>query len=131
MKRIQTTTLKQPPRLSSLNLSKVRTSRQIRRKVARSTELSVVDIATETKLPVGYYVYTISVAGVIRYIGKGQGLRLYSHMKEVRRRLKRDFRIQSIGSILQRNLTKAFLSGAPGDRTSVDRQFNRDGSLQT
>ena len=120
MKRFQTTTLKQPPRLqapkrsplSSLNLSKVRTSRQIRRKVARSTELSVVDIATETKLPVGYYVYTISVAGVIRYIGKGQGLRLYSHMKEVRRRLKRDFRIQSIGSILQRNLTKAFLSGA-------------------
>ena len=120
MKRIQTTTLKQPPRLqapkhsplSSLNLSKVRTSRQIRRKVARSTELSVVDIATETKLPVGYYVYTISVAGVIRYIGKGKGLRLYSHMKEVRSRLKRDFRIQSIGSILQRNLTKAFLSGA-------------------
>ena len=33
-------------------------------------------------------------------------------MKEVRSRLKRDFRIQSIGSILQRNLTKAFLSGA-------------------
>ena len=32
-------------------------------------------------------------------------------MKEVRSRLKRDFRIQSIGSILQRNLTKAFLSG--------------------
>ena len=121
MKRIQTTTLKQPPRLqalthsplSSLNLSKVRTSRQIRRKVARSTELSVVDIATETKLPVGYYVYTISVAGVIRYIGKGKGQRLYSHMKEVRSRLKRDFRLQSIGSRLQRNLTKAFLSGAP------------------
>ena len=33
-------------------------------------------------------------------------------MKEVRSRLKRDFRLQSIGSILQRNLTKAFLSGA-------------------
>jgi hypothetical protein len=61
---------------------------------------------------VGYYVYTISVAGVVRYIGKGKGLRLYSHMKEVRSRLKRDFRVQSIGSILQRNLTKAFLSGA-------------------
>ena len=77
-----------------MNLSKVRTSRQILRKVARSTELSRGDIATEAKLAVGYYVYTISVAGVVRYIGK------------------RDFRIQSIGSILQRNLTKAFLSGA-------------------
>ena len=120
MKRIQTTTVKQPPRLqaprrsslSSLNLSKVGTSRQIRRKVARSTELSGGDIATETKLPVGYYVYTISVAGVVRYIGKGKGLRLYSHMKEVRSRLRRDFRLQSIGSTLQRNLTKAFLAGA-------------------
>ena len=120
MKRIQKTTVKQPRRLqapklsplSSLNLSKEETSRQIARKVERSTELSGVDIAIETKLAVGYYVYTISVAGVVRYIGKGKGQRLYSHMKEVRSRLKRDFRIQSIGSILQRNLTKAFLSGA-------------------
>ena len=88
MKRIQTTTLKQPPRLqaprhsslSSLNLSKVGTSRQIRRKVARSTELSVVDIATETKLAVGYYVYTISVAGVVRYIGKGKGQATHRHI---------------------------------------------------
>jgi hypothetical protein len=92
MKRIQKATVKQPHRLqapkrsplSSLNLSKVRTSRQILRKVARSTELSRGDIATEAKLAVGYYVYTISVAGVVRYIGKGKGLRLYSHMKEVR-----------------------------------------------
>jgi hypothetical protein len=118
MKRTQKATVKQPDRLqapkplSSLNLSKARTSRQLPRKVERSTELSGVDIAIETKLAVGYYVYTISVAGVIRYIGKGKGQRLYSHMKEVRSRLKRDFRIQSIGSILQRNLTKAFLSGA-------------------
>ena len=86
MKRIQKATVKQPHRLqapkrsslSSLNLSKVGTSRQILRKVARSTELSAGDIATETKLAVGYYVYTISVAGVVRYIGKGKGLRLYS-----------------------------------------------------
>lgn len=56
-----------------------------------------------------YYVYTISVAGVIRYIGKGKGQRLYSHMKEVRSRLKRDFRLQSIGSRLQRNLTRTYL----------------------
>ena len=120
MKRIQKAIVKQPHRLqaakrssfSRLNLSKNGNSRQILRKVARSTELSGGDLAIETKLAVSYYVYTINVAGVVRYIGKGKGVRLYSHMKEVRSRLKRDFRIQSIGSILQRNLTKAFLSGA-------------------
>jgi hypothetical protein len=119
MKRIQKTTEKQPHRLqaprssslSCLNLSKVGTSRQILRKGARSTELSGGDIAIERNLAC-YYVYTISVAGAVRYIGKGKGQRLYSHMKEVRSRLKRDFRLLSIGSRLQRNLTKAFLSGA-------------------
>ena len=69
-------------------------------------------MAAGPQLPTGYYVYAISVNDVVRYIGKGKGLRLYAHMKEVRSRLKRDFRIQSIGSIMQRNLTKAFLSGA-------------------
>ena len=38
----------------------------------------------EPKMPTGYYVYTISVADVVRYIGKGKGLRLYCHVKEVR-----------------------------------------------
>ena len=55
-------------------------------------------MAIEPKLPIGYYVYTISVADVVRYIGKGKGLRLYSHMKEVRSRLSRDYRLQNIGS---------------------------------
>jgi hypothetical protein len=66
----------------------------------------------EYKLPTGYYVYTISVADIVRYIGKGKGLRLYCHMKEVRSRLNRDYRLQNIGSQLQRNLTAAVLSGA-------------------
>jgi hypothetical protein len=48
------------------------------------------DMAIERQLPTGYYVYTISVADVVRYIGKGKGFRLYSHMKEVRSRLTRD-----------------------------------------
>ena len=65
-----------------------------------------------SKSPSSYYVYTISVSGVVRYIGKGKGLRLYSHMREVRSRLRRDFRINNIGSRLQRNLTEAVLSGA-------------------
>ena len=29
-------------------------------------------MAIEPKLPIGYYVYTISVADVLRYIGKGK-----------------------------------------------------------
>ena len=86
-------------------------------------------MAIARKLPIGYYVYTITVEGVVRYIGKGKGLRLYCHMKEVRSRLRRDFRLQSIGSTLQRNLTKAFLAGGTGDRTNLDRRFNRDGCL--
>jgi hypothetical protein len=65
---------------------------------------------TTIEFPTGYYVYTISVSDVIRYVGKGKGLRLYSHMKEVRSRLKRDFKLESIGSRLQRNLTEAVIS---------------------
>ena len=120
MKRIQKATVKQPASAASaetfiaviLKLSKDGSSRRLLRKVVRTTELPEGDIANEPKLAVGYYVYTITVAGVVRYIGKGKGQRLYSHMKEVRSRLKRDFRLRSIGSRLQRNLTKAFLSGA-------------------
>ena len=70
------------------------------------------DMAIERKLPIGYYVYTIRVDGAVRYIGKGKDLRLYSHMKEVRNRLNRDYRLQNIGSRLQQNLTTAVLSGA-------------------
>jgi len=105
----------QAPRSSSLScleLSKIGGSEPIARMVARATELSAGDMAIELKSPAGYYVYTISVAGVVRYIGKGKGRRLYLHMKEVRSRLKRDYRLRSIGSRLQRELTKAFLSGA-------------------
>jgi hypothetical protein len=98
--------------LSCLDLSKIGGSEPIARMVARGTELSAGDMAIELKSPAGYYVYTISVAGVVRYIGKGKGRRLYLHMKEVRSRLKRDYRLRSIGSRLQRELTKAFLSGA-------------------
>jgi hypothetical protein len=63
-------------------------------------------------LPTGYYVYTICVADVVRYVGKGKGLRLYAHMKEVRSRLKRDYKLANIEPLFQRNLTEAVLSGA-------------------
>jgi hypothetical protein len=64
------------------------------------------------KIPTGYYVYTIIVDDVVRYIGKGKGLRLCSHMKEVRHRLNRSFKLRSIGSRFQQNLTRAVISGA-------------------
>jgi hypothetical protein len=67
---------------------------------------------TPGKIATGYYVYTISVDGVVRYIGKGKDLRLYSHMKEVRHRLNRYFKVPSIGSRFQQNLTRAVILGA-------------------
>jgi hypothetical protein len=33
-------------------------------------------MAIARKLPIGYYVYTITVDDVVRYIGKGKGLRV-------------------------------------------------------
>ncbi len=64
------------------------------------------------KKPKGYYVYSIRVDGVVRYIGKGKGLRMYSHMKEVRDRLSRDFKLENIGSLFQRKLTETVMQGA-------------------
>jgi len=64
------------------------------------------------KEPKGYYVYSIRVDGIVRYIGKGKGLRMYSHMKEVRDRLNRDFKLKNIGSFFQRKLTEAVMQGA-------------------
>jgi hypothetical protein len=64
------------------------------------------------KKPKGYYVYSIRVDGVVRYIGKGKDLRMYSHMKEVRDRLNRDFKLKNIGPLFQRKLTEAVMQGA-------------------
>jgi hypothetical protein len=98
----------QAPKLSSLSRVSLSSRESLLKMAASSTSGG---LSIEPTSPVGYYVYTICVAGVVRYIGKGKNQRLYCHMKEVRSRLKRDFRLRSIGSILQRNLTKAFLSG--------------------
>jgi hypothetical protein len=70
------------------------------------------DMTIDRTLPTDYYVYAIRVDGVVRYIGKGKGLRLYAHMKEARSRLNRAFKLQNINSRLQQNLTKAVRSGA-------------------
>ncbi len=71
------------------------------------------------KKPKGYYVYSIRVDGVVRYIGKGKGLRMYSHMKEVRDRLNRDFKLENIGSLFQRKLTETVMQGAEMLKSSL------------
>jgi hypothetical protein len=62
--------------------------------------------------PKGSYVYAIHVGGVLRYIGKGTNGRMYTHMKEVRQRLMRKFKLRNISPLFQRKLTEAVMKGA-------------------
>jgi hypothetical protein len=61
--------------------------------------------------PKGCYVYAIYVDGVLRYIGKGTNGRVYAHMKEVRQRLTREFKLKSVSPIFQQKLTAAVIKG--------------------
>jgi hypothetical protein len=63
-------------------------------------------------LPKRSYIYAIHVDGVLRYIGKGTDGRMYAHMKEVRQRLTRKFKLKNIGPLFQRKLTEAVMKGA-------------------
>jgi hypothetical protein len=58
------------------------------------------------------YVYAIHVDGLLRYIGKGSNGRMYSHMKEVKQRLTREFNLKNISPPFQRKLTEAVMQGA-------------------
>jgi hypothetical protein len=62
--------------------------------------------------PKGCYVYAIYVDGVLRYIGKGTNGRMYAHMKEVRQRLTRKFKLKNVSPMLQQKLTEAVIKGA-------------------
>jgi hypothetical protein len=62
--------------------------------------------------PKGCYVYAIYVDGVLRYIGKGTNGRVYDHMKEVRQRLTRRFKLKNVSPIFQQKLTEAVIKGA-------------------
>jgi hypothetical protein len=63
-------------------------------------------------IPKRSYVYAIDVDGVRRYIGKGTNDRVYYHMKEVRQRLTRPFKLKNVTPIFQRKLTEAVMKGA-------------------
>ena len=63
-------------------------------------------------LPKRSYVYAIHVDGVLRYIGKGTDDRMYAHMKEVRQRLTRKFKLKNVSPFFQRKLTEAVMKGA-------------------
>jgi hypothetical protein len=63
-------------------------------------------------MPKRSYVYAIHVDGVLRYIGKGSNGRMYAHMKEVRQRLTRKFKLRNVSPLFQRRLTEAVIKGA-------------------
>ena len=63
-------------------------------------------------LPKRSYVYAIHVDGVLRYIGKGTDDRMYAHMKEVRQRLTRKFKLKNVSPFFQQKLTEAVMKGA-------------------
>ena len=63
-------------------------------------------------LPKRSYIYAIHVDGVLRYIGKGTNGRMYAHMKEVRQRLTRKFKLKNVSPFFQRKLTEAVMKGA-------------------
>jgi hypothetical protein len=66
----------------------------------------------EEQLPKRSYVYAIRIDGVLRYIGKGTNGRMYAHMKEVRQRLTRKFKLKNVSPFFQRKLTEAVVKGA-------------------
>jgi hypothetical protein len=68
--------------------------------------LKVAGEQKNVPLPNRSYVYVIHVDGVLRYIGKGANGRMYAHMKEVRQRLTRKFKLKNIGPLFQRKLTE-------------------------
>src|SRR6478672_8875248 len=61
----------------------------------------------DVPMPKRCYVYAIHVDGVLRYFGKGSNGRMSAHMKEVRERLTRKFKLKNVSPLLQRKLTEA------------------------
>jgi hypothetical protein len=89
-------------RLASPRMMQLRTKPQ--------SSLNVLE--EQLPLPKRSYIYAIHVDGVLRYIGKGTNGRMYDHMKEVRQRLTRKFKLKNVWPLIQRKLTEAVMKGA-------------------
>jgi hypothetical protein len=90
------------PRLASPRMMQLRTKLR--------SSLQVLE--EQRPLPKRSYIYAIHVDGVLRYIGKGTNGRMYDHMKEVRQRLTRKFKLKNVWPLIQRKLTEAVMKGA-------------------
>jgi hypothetical protein len=86
----------------------VRISSKMRTKPHSSLQL----LEEQLPLPKRSYIYAIHVDGVLRYIGKGTNGRMDDHMKEVRQRLTRKFKLKNVSPLFQRKLTEAVMKGA-------------------
>jgi hypothetical protein len=92
-----------------------RTTRRPRRRQGQTGSTLEQDRAN----PKSCYVYQIHVDGVLRYIGKGTDDRMYAHMKEVRQRLTRKFKLRNVYPIFQRKLTEAVMHGAKVEEITI------------
>ncbi len=84
----------------------------------------------EEQLPLPKRSYVYAMDGVLRYIGKGTDGRMYDHMKEVRQRLTRKFKLKNVSPFFQRKLTEAVMKGAVIEEIVLDRQPYLETGLQ-
>jgi hypothetical protein len=89
--------------------ARISSPRMMQMRTKPPPSLKVVE--EQLPLPKRSYIYAIHVDGVLRYIGKGTNGRMYDHMKEVRQRLTRKFKLKNVWPLIQRKLTEAVMKG--------------------
>jgi hypothetical protein len=91
------------------DIARLSSPRMMQMRTKPRSSLQVLE--EQLPLPKRSYVYAIHVNGVLRYIGKGTNGRMYDHMKEVRQRLTRKFKLKNVWPLIQRKLTEAVMKG--------------------
>lgn len=86
---------------------------------------------TTIEFPTGYYVYTISVSDVVRYVGKGKGLRLYSHMNRGAKPIETRFQAREHRIVLTAQPHRSGHLRGNGDRENPCRQLDRESRVRT
>ena len=92
------------------DIARLSSPRMMQMRTMPRSSLQVLE--EQLPLPKRSYIYAIHVDGVLRYIGKGTNGRMYDHMKEVRQRLTRKFKLKNVSPLFQRKLTEAVMKGA-------------------